>query len=83
MVALVDTLIISGYVLVLVVIGIIFIKRQNTSDDFFLAQRTLGMFHGMATLFSTIAGGGLIFSLLALSYEFGISIVWYYIAGLG
>lgn len=82
MVALIDGLIIAVYALILVFIGIVFVKKQKTSDDFFLGHRALGLFHGMATLFSTIAGGGLIFSLLALSYEFGISIVWYYIAGL-
>ncbi|MBW3021402.1 hypothetical protein KY328_00630 [Candidatus Woesearchaeota archaeon] len=82
MVALIDTLIIAAYAVVLVIIGVVFVKKQKTSEDFFLAHRSLGFFHGMATIFSTIAGGGVIFSLLALSYEFGISIVWYYVAGL-
>ena len=77
----IDELIIVVYLLILLIIGVYLSKRQKTEEDFFLAHRKLGSFHAAASVFSTLAGAGTIFASIALGYTYGISIMWFFVAG--
>lgn len=72
----IDRLIIIVYFLVMLSVGLYFARKQRTEDSFFLASRNLGMFHVVASVFSTIAGTGTMFAVAALGYTYGISVIW-------
>ena len=72
MVTFIDSVIIVGYVLLMVTVGSYFARRQGTSETFFLADRTLGPFHVFGTTFSTFFGTGLVFTLSSFGYRYGV-----------
>ena len=67
-----DQVIIGGYSLLLLLIGLYFARQQDSSETFFLAERSLGTFKVFGTTFSTFLGTGLIFTLAAFGYQHGI-----------
>jgi SSS family solute:Na+ symporter len=70
--SLLDQVIIGGYGLLLLVIGLYFVRQQDSSETFFLADRSLGTFKVFGTTFSTFLGTGLIFTLAAFGYQHGV-----------
>lgn len=61
-----------GYGLLLLSIGGYYGRRRGGAEWFFLADRTLGTFGVFGTTFSTFLGTGLVFTLSALGYRFGV-----------
>jgi len=78
----IDQVIIILYLAFVLGIGIYFAKRQRNSEGFFLANRNLGKFHVVASIFSTLIGGGTFFMIAALGYTYGISLIWFFIAAI-
>ncbi|MDX1744688.1 MAG: sodium:solute symporter family protein [Halobacteriales archaeon] len=72
MVTILDSVIIVGYVLLMLTVGSYFVQRQGSSETFFLADRTLGPFHVFGTTFSTFFGTGLVFTLASFGYRYGV-----------
>lgn len=68
----VNTAIIVGYALLVLLVGIVFARRQGSSEMFFLADRTLGTFQVFGTTFSTFLGTGLMFTLASFGYLYGV-----------
>lgn len=66
------TVIIIGYALLTLSVGVAFAGRQRSSETFFLADRTLGMFRVFGTTFSTFLGTGLTFTLASFGYLYGV-----------
>ena len=53
-------------------VGSYFVRRQRSSETFFLAERTLGPFHVFGTTFSTGFGTGLVFTLASFGSRYGV-----------
>ena len=75
-----DQIIIVIYLLAMLGVGLYFIRKQKTEDSFFLADRSLGVFHSTASIFSTVAGAGTMFMVAALGYTYGVSAIWMFIS---
>lgn len=73
MTAVFNPAILAGYALLLLSIGAYFARRQGDSEGFFLAGRSLSTVRVFGTTFSTFLGTGLLFTLAAFGYRFGIS----------
>lgn len=69
--SMIDQVIIAGYGLLLLFIGLYFGRQQDSSETFFLADRSLGTFKVFGTTFSTFLGTGLIFTLASFGYQYG------------
>lgn len=61
-----------GYGLLVLAAGGYFVRRQGSSEAFFLAGRTLGTFEVFATTYSTFLGTGLLVTLAAFGYRYGV-----------
>lgn len=72
MFSLVDYMVIGGYVLLMLLISLYFVRQQDSSETFFLADRSLGTFQVFGTTFSTFLGTGLIFTLASFGYLHGV-----------
>jgi Na+/proline symporter len=68
----IESAILVGYILLMLAVGSYFVRRQGSSETFFLADRTLGAFHVFGTTFSTFFGTGLVFTLAAFGYRYGV-----------
>lgn len=68
-----DSAFLVVYALVLLSIGAYFARRQGDSEGFFLAGRSLSTVRVFGTTFSTFLGTGLLFTLAAFGYRFGVS----------
>ncbi|MEK4029842.1 sodium:solute symporter [Pseudobacillus sp. FSL P4-0506] len=71
-----DVIIMIGYFLLLVIVGIIGSRRAKTSEDYVLAGRNLGFFMYFGCLGAVILGGASTIGTTKLGYEFGISGMW-------
>ncbi|MBU8877528.1 sodium:solute symporter [Bacillus sp. FJAT-29790] len=71
-----DVVIMIGYFLMLVVVGIIGSRKAKTSEDYVLAGRNLGFFMYFGCLGAVILGGASTIGTTKLGYEFGISGMW-------
>lgn len=72
MMMVIDSVVIVGYALLMVTVGSYFVRRQESSETFFLADRTLGPFQVFGTTFSTFFGTGLVFTLASFGYRYGV-----------
>jgi Na+/proline symporter len=72
MIGLLQWVILVGYGLLLVSIAVVFARRQGDSTGFYLGGRTLSTIQVFGTTFSTFLGTGLVFTLAAFGYRFGI-----------
>jgi SSS family solute:Na+ symporter len=61
-----------GYALLVLAIAVFFTRKQGDSEGFFLGGRTLSTGQVFGTTFSTFLGTGLLFTLVAFGYRFGI-----------
>jgi|GEM_PF-5870482 len=61
-----------GYAVLLLSIGGYFVRRRGGPEQFFLGGRTLSSLQVFGTTFSTFFGTGLIFTLSAFGYRFGV-----------
>lgn len=72
----IDFFIVLLFFLICLAIGIFLSKRQKGYDAFILAERTLGFWHILGTIVSTIAGFSIVFVHIMLGYKYGISVMW-------
>lgn len=72
----IDTFVILLYFAVLIVVGIIGSKRAQTTEQYALAGRNLGMFMYLGCLAAVILGGASTIGTTKLGYTFGISGIW-------
>jgi Na+/proline symporter len=61
-----------GYAVVLLSIGGYFVRRRGGPEQFFLGGRNLSSLQVFGTTFSTFFGTGLVFTLSAFGYRFGV-----------
>lgn len=66
------SMVLLGYAVLLLSIGGSFVRRRGGSAQFFLGGRTLSSVQVFGTTFSTFFGTGLIFTLSAFGYRFGV-----------
>ena len=71
----VDLLIIGLYLLVMIGIGVWFVRRVKGEDDFYVAGRSLGMVVIMATVCATIVGGSAMMGRAGKAYNEGFACV--------
>lgn len=67
---------ISAYLVILVIIGIFFSKRTETFDEYFLANRNLGLWQTTATNLASWAGAGVVIGFTGYFFEGGYSMIW-------
>jgi len=54
-------------------------KREETDEGFLIADRKLGALEGAATVVASNTGAGLIITGVALTYTFGLSVMWFFV----
>lgn len=72
-----DWLLISLYFLLVVLIGLL-AKRKQTTGEFLIADRKVGIFQTSASIVA-VMGGMVLVSQAALAYELGFSTIWFWI----
>lgn len=72
-----DIGIVIGYLLLMIVLGIVASKRTKTSEDYYVAGKKLGTFSIAAMWMASWIGGASIIGTSANGYELGISGGWY------
>lgn len=72
-----DTLVLLAYFGVLIIVGIIGIKKAKSEKDFVLAGSRLGYFTHVGCLAAVIIGGAATMGTTTLGYDFGISGFWF------
>jgi len=72
-----DWIMIIGYILTVLLIGY-FASRRQTSEDFLISERKMGVLSGIATINATKTGASLLF-ITALVYVYSVSAIWAYL----
>ncbi|GGG10683.1 3-guanidinopropionate transporter [Lysinibacillus alkalisoli] len=72
-----DTLVLLLYFTVLILVGVIGIKKAKSEKDFVLAGSRLGYFSHVGCLAAVIIGGAATMGSTTLGYEYGISGFWF------
>ncbi|MCP1146641.1 sodium:solute symporter [Lysinibacillus endophyticus] len=72
-----DTVVLLAYFGVLIIVGIIGIKKAKSEKDFVLAGSRLGYFTHVGCLAAVIIGGAATMGTTTLGYDFGISGFWF------
>lgn len=75
----VDSVFIFLYLAIMALIGFIAYKKNKTSEDFFVAGRSLGAFSIAVLWFGGEIGGASIIAASTNAYNYGISGIWYII----
>ena len=65
-----------GYVVLMVVFGIVGSRRVGDADDFAVARRSYGPFLLALAFASTAASGATFLGVPGLSYSYGMSVIW-------
>ncbi len=73
-----DYLIISGYFLVILVVGSLTGRKQN-KEEFLISGRKLTAVQATATIFSSRIGAAILLTYTALVYMYGIGALWYFV----
>jgi Na+/proline symporter len=68
----VTTVLIGAYVLLLLWVGSHFVHRQDDPEGFYLGGRELGPLAVAGTMYPTFLGTGLLFTLAAFGYQYGV-----------
>ena len=83
-ICLVDIVIIVVYFAIMAILGVVAWKRNKTSEDYFVAGKSLGTFSLAAMWLSSWIGGASIVGTSTNGYDYGVSGVWYVgILGIG
>lgn len=78
----IDYFIIFGYLGVLIGIGIFFLKKQSTVDEYFVGDRKMGSGHISFSVVATDVGGGFSIGLGGVGFLMGLSGSWLLFTGL-
>lgn len=71
-----DIIIVFGYMVVLVGVGIWTAKRTKTTEDFMVAGRSIGIWRFTAAMAACCIGGSLTMGSATLAYNFGVGAIW-------
>jgi len=71
----IDLLIVGGYLVVMVLVGLHFTKRIKNSEDYYLADRSFGPLVLMATVCATIIGGSGLMGRAGVAYSSGFKAI--------
>ena len=77
-----DLAIIGVYILVMLGVGVYFMRRNADADDYYLAGRSMGSLHIGLSVVATDVGGGFSIGLGGLGFAMGISGSWMLFTGL-
>ncbi|MDF1564670.1 MAG: sodium:solute symporter family protein [Deltaproteobacteria bacterium] len=77
-----DLAIVAGYGLVLVGVGLYFLRRQTDTDAYFVGNRRMGAGHLGLSIVATDVGGGFSIGLGGLGFTMGLSGSWLLFTGL-
>ena len=72
----IDIVIVIGYMIMLVGVGIWTAKRTKTTEDFMVAGRNIGIWRFTAAMAACVLGGALTMGGTTLSYNFGVGAIW-------
>jgi SSS family solute:Na+ symporter len=75
-IALIDTVVIVVYLILMMLVGFYFSKKIKSSTDFYIAGRSLGMFTVTATVCATMIGGGALVGRGGVMYAQGAVGIW-------
>jgi len=78
MVATIDVILIAAYFIAIALIGY-FSSRRESSGDYLIASKKLGVWQNVSTITSTKITASIIITFVALVYVFGISAIWAFI----
>jgi len=78
MLTLTDYLIISGYFLVILVVGTLTGRKQE-KEDFLISGRKLTSLQATTTIFSSRIGAAILLTYTALVYIYGMGALWYFV----
>jgi len=78
MLTLTDYLIISGYFLVILVVGALTGRKQE-KEDFLISGRKLTSLQATTTIFSSRIGAAILLTYTALVYMYGMGALWYFV----
>lgn len=70
-----DMAIVAAYLIAMVVIGVCLVRRVKSTDDFYVAGRSLGPFVLMATVCATTLGGSAMMGRAGIAYTEGFKCV--------
>jgi Na+/proline symporter len=73
-----DYLIISGYFLLILVVGALTGRKQE-KEDFLISGRKLTAVQATATIFSSRIGAAILLTYTALVYMYGMGALWYFV----
>ncbi len=71
----IDLLIIAAYLVLMVLVGVYFSKRINSSEDYYLANHSFGPLVLMATVCATIIGGSGLMGRAGVAYSSGFKAI--------
>ena len=71
----VDTVIVICYMIVLICVGIWVAKKTETTEDFMVAGRSIGIWRFTAAMAACVIGGSLTMGSTRLAYESGIGAI--------
>ena len=74
----VDYLIISGYFLIILIVGG-WTGRKQEKEEFLISGRKLNAIQGTTTIFSSRIGAAILLTYTALVYMYGMGALWYFI----
>jgi SSS family solute:Na+ symporter len=78
----VDMAIIVGYLVVMIGIGVYFLRRQQRVDEYFVGDRNIGPGHVGFSVVATDVGGGFSIGLGGLGFTMGLAGSWLLFSGL-
>ena len=78
----IDVLIFVIYMLVMLGIGFFFLKKNKTTDDYYVGGRSMGSVHVGLSVVATDVGGGFSIGLGGLGFVMGLSGSWMLFTGL-
>lgn len=79
---LIDYIIIVGYLIVVLGVGVYFLRRQSSVDEYFVGDRKMGAGHIGFSVVATDVGGGFSIGLGGLGFAMGLSGSWLLFSGL-
>lgn len=71
-----DLGIVALYLVFMLVIGVLSVRKIKNAEDYFVAGRSLGLFTMIATVCATIIGGGALIGRGGVVYDRGVMAVW-------
>ena len=78
----IDLVIFIAYMLIMLGVGVFFLKKNKTTDDYYVGGRNLGSLHIGLSVVATDVGGGFSIGLGGLGFLMGLSGSWMLFTGL-